>query len=272
MAELFKNLYNEKFIEQLSTELQSFHPGFDKQSFTNAIFDESWKVLELKQRMRHISTKMYLYLPHNYKNAIEILKQTYQKLDSFGFRLENIIFQDFVELYGLEEWEISMEALECFTINCSSEFAIRQFILHDEQKAMNQMLLWAQHENHEIRRLSSEGCRSRLPWAVALPSFKKDPSKVLEVLELLKDDESKYVQKSVANNINDISKDNEQIVIDLIKKWHGYSKSRDWILKHGSRTVLKNSHPEVLQLFGYEQNESLRVENFRCDERVKSGE
>ena len=88
--------------------------------------------------------------------------------------------------------------------------------------------------------LLSEGCRSRLPWAVALPSFKKDPSKVLEVLELLKDDDSKYVQKSVANNINDISKDNPNIVIDIVKRWKNHSKNRDWILKHGSRTLIKS--------------------------------
>jgi 3-methyladenine DNA glycosylase AlkC len=272
MAEQLKNLYNEKFIKQLSLFVKKYYKDFDNENFYDAILDESWKTLELKQRMRHISIKMKEYLPQDYSSAIKILKQTYKEMDSFGYRLENIIFQDFVELYGCEHWDISMDALECFTINCSSEFAIRQFILKDENRAMKQMLRWAKSENHEIRRLASEGCRSRLPWAISLPCFKKDPTKVLEILELLKDDESKYVQKSVANNINDISKDNEKIVIDIVKKWKGFSKSRDWILKHGSRTLLKASHSEILTLFGYEKPNDIKIENFTSDSIVRLGE
>ena len=89
-------------------------------------------------------------------------------------------------MFGLEDYENSIKALEEFTIDSSSEFAIRQFILKYEDKTMQQMKIWAKSENEHIRRLSSEGCRPRLPWAIALPKYKKDPSKVLEVLELLK--------------------------------------------------------------------------------------
>ena len=272
MAEQLKHLYNENFVEQLSKNISAYYSVFQIDEFKNTIFDNTWADLELKQRMRHISTIMFAYLPKNYEESISILKRTYKDMDSFGFRLENIIFQDFVELYGLADWDISMDALECFTRNCSSEFAIRQFILKDEDRAMKQMLIWAKSDDHELRRLASEGCRSRLPWAVALPSFKKDPSKVVEVLELLKDDESKYVQKSVANNINDISKDNVEIVIDIVKRWKDHSKSRDWILKHGSRTLLKASNKEILELFDYKNSDSLKVENFTCSEIVKEGE
>jgi len=272
MAAQLKYLYNEKFINQLGLYIEKYYLKFDTDSFYSSIFDKNWDDLELKQRMRHISTTLQKYLPESYTESIKIIKQTYKKMDSFGFRLENIIFQDFVELYGLEHWDISMDALEYFTINCSSEFAIRQFILKDEEKAMKQMISWAKSQNDEVRRLASEGCRSRLPWAIALPCFKKNPSKVLEVLELLKDDESKYVQKSVANNINDMSKDNPDIVIKLVKSWIGFSKSRDWILKHGSRTLLKDSNEEILALFEYKNSKSLKIENFMCDEVVQNGQ
>jgi len=272
MAEQLKYLYNEKFVEQLSSTINSYYNEFQKEKFYSAVFDNSWNDLELKQRMRHISTIMYDFLPKNYEESISILKKSYKDMDSFGFRLENIIYQDFVELYGLEDWDISMDALECFTRNCSSEFAIRQFILKNEEKAMKQMLIWANSDDHELRRLASEGCRSRLPWAVALPSFKKKPCKVLEVLEILKDDDSKYVQKSVANNINDISKDNPQIVIDIVKRWQGHSKNRDWILKHASRTLLKASNKEILELFDYKNPSTLKLENFTCSDIVKEGE
>jgi 3-methyladenine DNA glycosylase AlkC len=270
MAELMKNLYNEEYIKLLSKNIQESYKDFEYVKFTKTVFNSSWNDLELKQRIRHISISLNSYLPEQYTKAIEILKETFSKMNNTKMGLENMIFQDFVEVFGLNDWDESLDALEHFTINCSSEFAIRQFILQDEEKAMQKMLLWAHSPNEQIRRLSSEGCRPRLPWAVALSRFKKDPSKVLEILEILKDDTSKYVQKSVANNINDISKDNEKIVLDLVKSWIGFSKERDWILKHGSRTLLKASQSETLTLFGYEKPDSLKIENFTCDERVKN--
>ncbi|MFX4253396.1 DNA alkylation repair protein, partial [Aliarcobacter butzleri] len=71
--------------------------------------------------------------------------------------------------------------------------------------------------NEHLRRLASEACRPRLPWAIALPKSKDNPKKVLEIIELLKNDKSKNVQKSVANNLNDISKSNPNFVIEFVK-------------------------------------------------------
>ena len=67
------------------------------------------------------------------------------------------------------------------------------------------MLDWAGHESESVRRLASEGCRPRLPWAMALPAFKADPAPILPILEKLKLDPSESVRRSVANNLNDIA-------------------------------------------------------------------
>ncbi|GLL57169.1 hypothetical protein KUBF_48340 [Bacteroides finegoldii] len=75
-----------------------------------------------------------------------------------------------------------------------------------------------------VRRLASEGCRPRLPWAMALPNLKKDPTPIIPILENLKNDPARFVRLSVANNLNDIAKDNPEIVIDLAKKWKGNRK------------------------------------------------
>jgi len=271
MAELFKDLYNEKYITLLSSTLTLVYPAFNSDKFTRTVFNEEWQSLELKQRMRHISSSLGVYLPYEYKKAIDILENTFVKMSN-GYMLENMIFQDFVEVYGLDEFEISLSALKIFTIKSSSEFAIRQFLLKNEQRTMAQMKLWTESENEHVRRLASEGCRSRLPWAVALPSFKKDATLVLEILELLKDDASAYVRKSVANNINDISKDHPQVVVDLTKDWLGYSKNRDAILKHGCRTLLKASHKETLELFDFATPTDITLTNFTHKNRVKMGE
>ena len=271
MAKLLKDLYNEEYIKLLSSNISSTYPLFESEKFTQKIFNKQWPNLALKQRMRHISTTLAYFLPQEYIKAIDILKQTFYKMGDV-YMLENMIFQDFVEVYGLEQFEISIAALEVFTINSSSEFAIRQFILQDTKRTIDQMLVWSQSKNEHIRRLASEGCRPRLPWAVSLPVFKKDPHLILAILEQLKDDESTYVRKSVSNNLNDISKDHPKIVINLTKSWIGVSKTRDALLKHGCRTLLKASNKEVLELFGFSKPSNIYFKNFVYTQKLKIGE
>ena len=89
---------------------------------------------------------------------------------------------------------------------------------------------------------------------------------------ILKDDKSLYVRKSVANSLNDISKDNPQILKDIAKKWIGVNKNRDWILKHGCRTLLKNGNTQVLELFGFTKNNNINIDNFMLNKQVKLGD
>jgi len=144
-----------------------------------------------------------------------------------------------------------MKALKRFTIRSSSEFAVRPFIKRDPQRMMRQMLEWSKDSNEHVRRLSSEGCRPRLPWGEALTMFKSDPTPVLLVLEQLKEDPSIYVRKSVANNLNDISKDNPELIVVAVRRLKGVHGYTDWILRHGSRTLIRKANPDVMKLFGY---------------------
>lgn len=264
MAEQLKNLYSKEFIEKLANKLFFIYSDFEKENFINSIFDNTWQDLELKQRMRHISLTLHKYLPFSYDKQLEILKKA--KEDFTG--LEAMVFQDFVEVFGLNDFSNSMKALEVFTINSSSEFAIRQFILKYENETMNQMKLWSQSSNEHLRRLSSEGCRPRLPWAIALPLFKQNPTKALEIIELLKNDKCLYVQKSVANNLNDISKDNPHLVIEFVKQNIGKTKELDWICKHGSRTLLKKGNKEILALFSFDKSHHINLTDFCYDKSV----
>jgi 3-methyladenine DNA glycosylase AlkC len=106
---------------------------------------------------------------------------------------------------------------------------------------LKQMKHWARDENFHVRRLSCEGVRPRLPWAKKLDIFILNPKPILPILNTLKDDKSKYVQKSVANCINDILKDNEVIGKDLLDSWKtkNRSKERQWIMKHAVRNLIK---------------------------------
>ena len=265
MAEQLKNVYTKNYIKNLALKIKEHNNNFEIDDFINSIFDKTWQELELKQRMRYIAITLDKYLPFSYEEQLKILKLVSKDFSSF----EAMFFQDFVEVFGLDDFEESMKALDVFTQDSSSEFAIRQFILKYEDKTMTQMKIWSQSSNEHLRRLSCEGCRPRLPWAIALPKFKKDPTKVFEIIELLKNDKSLYVKKSVANNLNDISKDNPDLVINFIKTNLGVSKDLDWICKHASRTLLKKGDKEILKLFSFNKSNHVDIQNFSCDLNVK---
>ena len=273
MAEQLKELFSKEFVEFISTKTKTYFYSFDEVEFQKTIINDNWKSLELKERMRLISKTLHSFILLSYPKQLEVLKKVKIDLsykDSMG--LQSMIFQDFVEVYGLDNYDNSIKALELFTIDSSSEFAIRQFILKYEDKTMEQMKIWSKSENEHIRRLASEGCRPRLPWAIALPLFKKNPSKVLEIIEILKYDESKYVQKSVANNLNDISKDNPAIVIDFVKNNLGKTKDLDWICKHASRTLLKKGDKKILSLFGFINSSHVDIINLQYHNNLNLGE
>ena len=121
-----------------------------------------------------------LFLPQS-PLALDILKKATPDVKGF----EAMALPDFVATYGMDEWDLSLPALGHFTKYYSSELAIRPFLDKDPEKGMACMMAWAEDKNPKIRRLASEGCRPRLPWAMALPKFKNDPSLILPILEKL---------------------------------------------------------------------------------------
>lgn len=125
------------------------------------------------------------------------------------------------------------------------------------------MLAWAEHPNHHVRRLASEGSRPRLPWGMALKPFQRDPSPVLPILERLKTDDSDYVRRSVANNLNDIAKDHPNIVLEIAQDWKGSNPHTDWIVRHGLRTLLKRGNREALALFNLHGAEGITIADLR---------
>lgn len=264
MAEPFKNLFNEVVVDKMIAGILPEFPAFDKETFKKDVFASGWEEKELKERMYHISEQLGKHLPDDYRESLRILKAASPGLEGIG----HMCFPDFVERFGIEDFEGSVEALEYLTRFSSSEFAVRPFIMKYGEKMIEVMHQWALSENEHVRRLASEGSRSRLPWAIALPEFKRDPSPVLPILEQLKDDESEYVRKSVANNLNDISKDNPQILLDIAKSWIGDNTNRDKLVKHACRTLLKAGSPEALSLFGYSDTRDFVVEDFNVQDSV----
>lgn len=262
MAERLKDLFfTEGFLTELGSAIKAVYPGFDQAGFNNLIHSDDWENKELKQKMFHITKCLVATLPEEYPEALRILTVVAPSFEGFNA----MIFPDYVEKCGLDDWDLSLPALASFTSLCSSEFAVRPFLAQDPERAMQYMYTWAEDENFHLRRLASEGCRPRLPWAMALPAFKKDPTPIFQVLEKLKDDPEEYVRKSVANNLNDISKDHPDVVLDICERWYGQSINRDWIVKRACRTMLKEGNRRAMVLFGFGDPGQIMVENLEFD-------
>jgi len=285
MAEPFKNMYNEQFFDKFTKDLKLVIPDFDTPAFVSQVMDDKWENRELKQRVAHITTVLKKFLPADYNDAIAKILELLDRIETrylhcskiddakFSLTLEyGAILDNYVEQYGLDDYETSVKAIERITQFTSCEFVTHPFIVKYPDKMMAQMLVWSKHEHWGVRRLASEGCRPRLPWAMALPNLKENPAPIIPILENLKNDPARFVRLSVANNLNDIAKDNPEVVIDLVKRWQGESDEVDWIIKHGCRTLLKQGNPVVMELFGLGSVKNINIENFQISTpKVKVG-
>lgn len=274
MSEPLKNMYNTQFFEQLCPVLKEVVHDFSERRFVYRIFDNVWPDLELKQRTRKVTLALAACLSSDYPKAIETVVAICQSLQKIKNRFPTyplIFLPDYVELYGLDHFALSMEAIEESTKLVSAEFAIRPFIKRYPVETMEMMLKWSTHAHPAVRRLSSEGCRPRLPWGMGIPSLKNDPSPILPILENLKADPSDSVRRSVANNLNDIAKDHPDLALGLAVKWRGVNPETDWIIKHGCRTLLKRGHQAVLSLHGFNPGARKEVKDLVVPKEVRIG-
>ncbi|WP_271405574.1 DNA alkylation repair protein [Tenacibaculum soleae] len=276
MAELFKNIYNQDFFNQFTKVIEQVTPDFDTQSFFQHIFDVDWDNKELKQRMRHITVVLKKHLSEDYEKNVNFIFKIIDQLEKNNISeksIEYMFFPDFIEVYGLDNYTISVKAFEKITQFTSCEFAVRPFIINYSSTMIPQLFEWSNHKHAMVRRLATEGCRPRLPWGIGIPDLKENPSEILPILENLKNDVSESVRRSVANNLNDISKDNPVIVIDIVKNWQGKTVEVDKLLKHASRTLLKEGNQEIMTLFGFGAVDKIKINSFKIQTPdVKIGE
>lgn len=259
-----KDIYSPSFYDRFSEILTKTVPDFDKQRFIDLIFEAEFDRKELKDRMRHTTRVLHHFFPTDFGKAVALIKDIIEQLrkeNAVEDSLPYIFLPDYIETYGLDDYEESVKAIEFVTQFVSCEFAVRPFLLKYGDKMMNRMVQWSLHNNHKVRRLASEGSRPRLPWAMAVPALKKNPAAGLVILENLKNDSSEYVRRSVANHLNDISKDHPEVVLNVAKRWKGSTKETDAIVKHACRTLLKQGDREVLTLYSL-VGEHIRLEQF----------
>ena len=255
MATPLKERYGAEVPVELARQLALVYADFDTQHFLQLALD-GYNNLELMGRGRHLAACLQAVLPEDYPQALAIvLASTASPLPAADFAMGGFFYLPhtcFVAAYGLDHFEPSMAALNQLTRLFTAEFSIRAFIERYPQRTLEQLAQWALDDNHHVRRLVSEGTRPRLPWAGRLPGFQRDPAPVLALLELLRDDPEPYVQRSVANNLNDIGKDHPALLMAVARRWaEDAPERRQWIIRHALRNAIKQGHPEALAILGF---------------------
>jgi 3-methyladenine DNA glycosylase AlkC len=252
-------LFNKERVSYLATRLLLADTHFDQQLFVQDVLRPFVK-LEFKERIDWIVEQLHKHLSGDYSEQLSILLVALpEPLDpnntdnDFG----DFIFAPvgyFVSRYGCTEeyFDVSMEALREITMRFSAEGPLRAFIDFDPEKTFAYLERWVNDDNYHVRRLCSEGTRPKLPWA---PKINVDYTYGLGLLDQLFMDSTPYVIRSVANHLNDISKKDPTLVIEILKRWKATDKQSapemKYIIRHACRTLLKQGDKEALRLLGY---------------------
>lgn len=272
MTALLKNQISPLEIENLASLLKHERSDFETERFLKQVINEQWPSLTLKQRIRTVSQGLTNVLTsdlaQDFSEQIALLLKVHKEFDG----LFHLIFPDYIELNGIEYFDISLAALAEMTQQSTAEFAIRVFLECYPEQTRTFLIECSMSENEHLRRLASEGVRPRLPWAKRLHWIDNNPTWVLPIIEHLKNDESRYVKTSVANLLNDLSKANPQWVLSVLQSWSLNEVNSRWIAKHALRTLLKKGDEQALALMGYPKPDHINLTKLIVEPKIAIGQ
>jgi 3-methyladenine DNA glycosylase AlkC len=256
-----KFLLDSEAIDCLAHNIGLVHSAFDTQAFKQLALTNI-APLGFMDRSAHIAAALKATLPAKFSDAAEILLNTLTPPNVHTERLGLSVFfylphTRFVADYGRDAqhnggedpFEAAMRAQYELTRRFTAEFSIRPFLIHDFERTLKQLTLWLNDPDPHVRRLCSEGCRSRLPWGARIPQLIADPTPVLPILEALKNDPSLYVRRSVANHLGDIAKDHPAVAFEVCERWlTNADKDLKWVIRHAVRHPAKQGHATAIAL------------------------
>lgn len=249
-----KDLLGPSALREIASAFRNAWPEFPEKKFLALVLPHLSR-RELKGRVKLISSALAESLPAAPQKSFPILLGAIESKKNpgglSGFRAWPLA--QLVEDQGLAHPELSLDTLKILTAAMSAEFAIRPFLIQHEELCLNELKSWVKSENVHIRRLASEGTRPRLPWGQRLPRFQKNPAACISLLRELRLDPEIYVRKSVANHLNDFSKDHPDWLVKELALWKAEYPDRkevQWIIRHACRSLIKAGHPGALGLVG----------------------
>ncbi len=266
METLKEQLFNKDTVTSLLTELDKYY-SLDIERITDELLIE-FETLELKERISSLTRALEREIDVPYLEVLDIFDKCVAGINRGHFVYASLI--EYVEKRGVTDEFIdeSLKRLAAYTSTFSSEFAIRTFINMYEAKTLKEVFKWSLSDNADIRRLASEGTRPLLPWAVKVNMDYRDSIKWLDNLY---SDSERYVTRSVANHLNDISKIDPTLVVNTLTRWEKEGKQSlpemKYIINHSLRTLVKRGNELALEFLGYNLNPVLMIKNLKVDKK-----
>lgn len=273
------HLFNPQKVAQLASEIKQAYPEYKDKKFQKEVVVE-FPNLELKQRISHITSCLHTNLPQDYETAVDIILRALPEPldesksdDDFGDFIY-APYGEYISTYGCTKLHLktSLNALKEITKRFSVEYSIRPFINEFPDTTLAEISKWCGDKNYHVRRLCSEGTRAKLPWATKVNI---NYIQTLPLLHKLYFDKTRYVTRSVANHLNDISKSQPQLVIDTLNQWKDAGKQKNaemqFITKHALRTLIKDGNAEALGMLGIGDHKNIELTDLVHSKKVKTG-
>lgn len=274
----FKHLINEKTVSGYAAFFKNSGLLFEDKKFKTIV--SHLTDLELKGRTNLIAQALHECLKQNtYPQILKSFKDFLKQTSLSGFELWPL--STYIQKYGLDKPKDSLEFLKFMTPYFTAEFAIRPYLSKYSESTYLFLLECTENSNEHVRRWASEGCRPRLPWGEKLHAAEKDPREGLKILEQLRFDPSEYVRKSVANHLNDICLHHPDLVIKTLNSWKKEAKKTgngefianlEKLIKQALRNLIKNGHPEALELIGASMKTKVKIKNLEHPDKVHIGQ
>ncbi|MGC1495187.1 MAG: DNA alkylation repair protein [Sulfitobacter sp.] len=282
MADKFSlkdHLFNAETIARLAGEYAAGLPHFDAERFQAEALS-GFSERELMARMDWMADCLEGQLARDFPTMADQLEAALPaRLDP---ALTDDDFGHFIHAlpgilavrHGLEDHrERALDLLYEATQRFSMEFYIRPFLNRWPDETLARMADWVADENYHVRRLVSEGTRPKLPWAKAV-TLSSDQT--LPLLKKLHSDPTRYVTRSVCNHLNDITKKQPDLVVDVLQGW-AKDKEQDtkevaWMTRHALRTLVKQGHGGALTLLGYRSDVAVEAALSLSKERYAIGD
>lgn len=228
----------------LADKISAVDRSFEKKAFVRAVAN-GCEGRTYTERVNLLADSLGLFLPKDYEKALPILtavlgEENPHETGMFTHFYWILPLGKYVEKFGLDHFDLSMDAIAEITKRNTGEYAVRPFIRKYPREALKRMRAWAKSPNFHLRRLASEGLRPKLPWAPKLDLFVDKPEPVFEILELLKEDEVRFVKRSVANHLTDWLKVNPGAGQGLVDAWRRSENAHtQWMVRHATRKPLR---------------------------------
>ena len=254
-------------VQALTTAINSAAPGAPLDALRAA--PDLLTPLSLRERSDLLRDALLADLPGDYASFARTMRAARDGAVSFSgwliWPVTSAISQKAVAETGTSQetdaaFDDALLLLSELTSRLTSEFAIRTLLSHDPGRSLAKIRGWTTSDDEHVRRLASEGTRAYLPWSRRVPALLTRPNATLPIVNALYRDDSEYVRRSVANHLNDLSRDNADIVLETAAAWLAEpDENTAWVVKHGLRTLIKRGHPAALALMGFVPVTGIRV-------------